>query len=358
MFSKKKFSLFVIVFSFMIMIGVGLKAHFFHDAKKPYLEFTSEPEISCNIDGWTFTHKRVTNWDGTVLLDFWHKEPTKPEFKIEATAHGFGYAHITFHGTYDSSTGVKKYGDPKNSTPQQLGEWLGIFPAGIGINHDIELALDGTFSKLPKKYSWSGKGEIKLVPYYWKWVLAGVIPSGSWESADKEFHRELTDESSGSWTVKKDHKTLPKPKLVPVPDDDDDVIPETPQNIVLVPSDGSSMVTAGSTYTVDLSVPPGYTLIYWYLKAPSESGLGTSVATTTGSGSISTSASYTYSIPSDASGDYVLTAYIYLSDNTIAESSYTVSVSNDGSSGSDSPGYNEDCSLCVLYSTQSCSQCE
>lgn len=111
---------------------------------------------------------------------------------------------------------------------------------------------------------------------------------------------------------------------------------ETPQNIILSPSDGSSTATAGSSYTVNLSVPSGYTRIHWYIKSPSDAGYGTTAATETGNGSSSTSASYTYTMPSDASGDYVLTAYIYLSDNTISEASYTVTVTNDSGTSDDS----------------------
>ena len=118
--------------------------------------------------------------------------------------------------------------------------------------------------------------------------------------------------------------------------------PPTTATATLTASDGSSTATAGSSFTAELSVPSGYTLIYWYIQAPGESGYGTSVETTYGDGS-STTASYTYSLPSGASGDYVLTAYTYLSDSTIVEPSYTVSVSSGGTSApapapSPSPG--------------------
>ena len=210
----------------------------------------------------------------------------------------------------------------------------------IGVDHDIEVKEKGTFSKLPKKYNWDGHGTIKLIPWYWKGVLGVPIPVGSWEPApNDDFHKELTDMSAGSWTVKRNWKTLPPPKNIQVPDDDGGSTGV--HNIVLTPSDSSSMITAGSSYTMNLSVPSGYTSIHWYIKGPSDAGYGTTAATQTGSGSISTSASYTYSIPSDASGEYVLTAYIYLADNTIAEPSYTVSVSNSGTSPSSSTSPSE-----------------
>ena len=104
-------------------------------------------------------------------------------------------------------------------------------------------------------------------------------------------------------------------------------------NALLTPSGGVYTASAGDSHTAEVTVPSGYTLIYWYLKSPGESGYGTSVSTTTGDSS-TTSASYTYSFPSYASGDYVLTAYITLSDNTIVEASYTVTVSSSTTSDS------------------------
>lgn len=41
MFSKKKISLFIIVLGLLIATITGLRSHgLYHDAKKPYLEFT------------------------------------------------------------------------------------------------------------------------------------------------------------------------------------------------------------------------------------------------------------------------------------------------------------------------------
>lgn len=100
---------------------------------------------------------------------------------------------------------------------------------------------------------------------------------------------------------------------------------------------------------MNLSVPSGYTLIYWYIKSPSESGYGTAGSTTSGNGSSSTTASYTYSLPSDASGDYVLTAYIYLANNTITEASYTVSVISSPSIESNDDDLTHWCPWCSSY---------
>ena len=343
MFSKKKFSLFIIVFSFMIMIGVGLRAHFLHDVTKPDgLEFTSEPEITCNIDGWTFTHKHVTNWDGTVLLDFWHKQPTNPEFKIEAKAHGFGWAHITFHGTYDSSTGVKKYGDSKNSTDEQIGSWLNFFPAAIGASEKtIEVSYPGTFSYPSNKYSWSGKGKIKLVPWYWKSALGVPIPVGSWEPAPKEFHTELTDESSGSWTVKRDHKTLTNGSGSGDDDDneegDDDEEGENNEegdtdtpNIGLSPVNPNPTPQPGDSITLNLVTSEPYYDVNWYVKAPWEtSERGTYQGYDHDSSGTATEASFSYTFPSGSmhTGDFLITAVIYRhSDMSSYEETYTVTV--------------------------------
>ena len=93
----------------------------------------------------------------------------------------------------------------------------------------------------------------------------------------------------------------------------------------LAPSDSNYAASAGSTHTASISVPSGFNYVYWYIKSPSQSRLGTNVETDSGYGT-STSASFTWSVPSDASGEYVITAYTYLSDNSIVQPSYTVTV--------------------------------
>ena len=118
----------------------------------------------------------------------------------------------------------------------------------------------------------------------------------------------------------------------------------------LSPSGGSYTASAGGTHTASLSLASAYSSIYWYVKSPSESGLGTSVSYVSGDGS-STSASFSWSVPSGASGDYVITAYTYLSDNSVVQPSYTVTV---GSSTPFTPTDNTpDCSSC----TDGCSSC-
>ena len=92
--------------------------------------------------------------------------------------------------------------------------------------------------------------------------------------------------------------------------------------------------------------------MYWYVAGPGESGLGSNVETDTG-GSSSTSASLSYSFPSDASGDYVITAYIYnYSDSSIYQSSHTVSVSGSSSVSSDAM---PNCQDCTSHCSSPCS---
>ena len=104
---------------------------------------------------------------------------------------------------------------------------------------------------------------------------------------------------------------------------DDDPSPSTP---TLTSANGSNTVTAGNSFTVNLNVPSGYSTIYWYIKPEGQEGTGTSQSTTTGGSSSTTTASYTYSIPSGVSGNYVLTAYTYLPNNSIVQPTYTVTV--------------------------------
>jgi len=101
------------------------------------------------------------------------------------------------------------------------------------------------------------------------------------------------------------------------------------------PSNGSYYASAGDSHTADFSASSAYSSVYWYVKSPSESGLGSNVEIDTGS-STSTTASMTYTFASDASGDYVITAYVYPYDSSesVYEVSYTVNVS---SSSSDPP---------------------
>ena len=250
MFSKQRISLFIIVLGLLIVIGAGLKAHFIHDVETPDLSFTSNPDISCNIDGWTFTHTRTIDYDGSILTDWWYRVPSDPVVSIEAEAHGFGWAHILFYGNIDGNA----HGDTQNPTSEQLGSWIGFLPFSVDIDHEIgALFPDVSFNRTPKEYSWDASGSIKLVPVYWKWSLAIVIPTGSWEEASSDFHRTQTDSAGGTWEVNRNWTTMKKivldsdsgststpSTLTPIPDP-----PESPQPPTVPDRPGSFSLSPG-----------------------------------------------------------------------------------------------------------------
>ncbi|MDE0020861.1 MAG: hypothetical protein OXT69_05725 [Candidatus Poribacteria bacterium] len=99
-------------------------------------------------------------------------------------------------------------------------------------------------------------------------------------------------------------------------------------------SDGSYTASAGGTHEVNLVADGPYSQVYWYVKAPGDTGYGTQVEIDNGDGAAS-DASLSYTFPSDASGEYTITAYIYRSDLSVYEESYTVTIagltSSDGS---------------------------
>ncbi len=151
--------------------------------------------------------------------------------------------------------------------------------------------------------------------------------------------------SSKSYFTPKPGHIIYKPKD-PYKDDDDNgaenVAPSVAPSLGLSPGNGFNNITIngeemvdtapGDTVTVDLVMPSdrGYSQIYWYLAGPNDSGLGNGVGGPTspsGTG-IETEVTHTFSMPSDASGVYTFTAYIYphssASDQTIYE--YTIKI--------------------------------
>ncbi len=99
-------------------------------------------------------------------------------------------------------------------------------------------------------------------------------------------------------------------------------------------SDGSYTAEAGTGHEANFTTDQAYSSVYWYVKSPSESGLGTNVDTDYGDSSTTTTAQLSYSFPSGVSGDYVITAYVYGGDNSTYQTSYTVTVSLPSSSTS------------------------
>lgn len=200
----------VLIFSFLFAIGVYVYPHLIHDPKIPLLSFTSDPDISCNINGATFTRCREIDADGNVRVDFWlyqeGKEPPNPIVKIEAEAHGLGWAHIILYGNID---GVK-FGDDTNSHSTKIGATLGFAPLFLAPDSEkIKYKDHGSFNTNPNEYSWDGSGSIKLVPTYWKWTLSGIFPGGSWEEAESDFHTTKSASNNGEWIVELDEYVIP-----------------------------------------------------------------------------------------------------------------------------------------------------
>lgn len=202
MFSRQRISLFIIVLGVLIAIGTGLNAHFVHDVSNKDLSFSSSPTISCNIDGYTFTHTRETYSDGVVYTDGWWRRPLAPKVEIEASTHGFGWATILFYGNIDGQA----EGDAVNaSSPDQLGSWNALLPFAYGIDNTVGTYFGGSFNSSPKTYSWDASGSIKLVPAYWQWSFPS---GGEWLEASDMWSTTGTASTGGSWTVNKNWTTL------------------------------------------------------------------------------------------------------------------------------------------------------
>jgi len=104
--------------------------------------------------------------------------------------------------------------------------------------------------------------------------------------------------------------------------------PPSSPSATLVSANGSYTAAPGESHTADFTASQAYNSVYWYVKSPSETGLGTNVEIAPG-GSDALTASLTYTFPVDASGDYVLTAYAYnFADSAAYQVSYTVAVSS------------------------------
>ena len=97
-------------------------------------------------------------------------------------------------------------------------------------------------------------------------------------------------------------------------------------------SDGSYTASAGDTHEVNLVADGPYSQVYWYVKAPGDTGsYGTQVEIDSGDG-VTSDASLSYTFPADAAGEYTITACIYRSDQSVYEESYTVTISGLSSS--------------------------
>ena len=257
MFRRQRISVFIIVFGLLIAIGTGLKAHWYHDAKIPDLKFTSEAAISCNIDGYTFTHTRQTYTDGVIYEDGWWRNPQDPKVEMTAEAHGAGWATVTFYGNIDGSKKGSETPDPA----KQLGSWVGFLPVGAGLDHTVGGDFSASFNRSPKTYKWNASGSIKLVPVYWKWRFGLPVPTGSWEEASSIHHDDSAASTNGDWEVERNWTTLNRPSPGSSPTSPSEPTDNTP-NCMDCTSDCSSPCsctnsgTCGGTATTP--PPPAY----------------------------------------------------------------------------------------------------
>ena len=88
--------------------------------------------------------------------------------------------------------------------------------------------------------------------------------------------------------------------------------------------DVSTYVRYGDTHTALFQASVPYDSVWWYVRAPGESGYGTNVSTEQGDGA-KLSSTFDFTAPHTV-GTYTITAYVYFS-NTIIEQSYDVTVS-------------------------------
>lgn len=89
--------------------------------------------------------------------------------------------------------------------------------------------------------------------------------------------------------------------------------------------DYPTYVQYGETHYALFEASIAFDSVYWYVRAPGETGYGTNISTEEGDGSKITSMC-SWTVPHTA-GTYTITAYVYFSD-TIIEESYDITVSN------------------------------
>ncbi len=121
------------------------------------------------------------------------------------------------------------------------------------------------------------------------------------------------------------------PDMPPPPLDPDPPVCDCPCDSVGLESvNGLYTAAPGDTHEACLMTDAPYSDVYWYVASPSDTGLGTQMETDTGDGT-TTEATFSYTFPSGTmyTGTYTITAYIYRSDQSVYQESYTVEVSSD-----------------------------
>ncbi|MXV82923.1 hypothetical protein F4Z98_06060 [Candidatus Poribacteria bacterium] len=154
---------------------------------------------------------------------------------------------------------------------------------------------------------------------YLLWQSASLsYKFGDSDSGEYLFKAYLSDDPGGSITTGADHKVSVSSRRPSPPSS------KTSQTTGL---SGPSTASAGSRVSVSLKTDTPFSSVYWYLKAPGESGLGSSGIGYTSGGRRSYSALKSHTFSSSDSGDYVITAYIYKSsDSSTYQMSHTVRV--------------------------------
>ncbi|MYB02056.1 hypothetical protein F4X90_20600 [Candidatus Poribacteria bacterium] len=185
-----------------------------HAIDKVFIESTL-PEVSCNIDGRTFTHVDRYYCDGVFIMDYWLDPDNvdQPIVEMSASLHGRGWLSTNFYGYIND----EYKGNHNFSRPTKLGWWVApILPVTNEV-HDrpIVLSFEDNLKTVEGTYDWKAKGEIQLTPVYWKRKLGlnigkaaqGLSLTGTWEKGDTQSYTpKPADDNNGfvegSWDVK------------------------------------------------------------------------------------------------------------------------------------------------------------
>ena len=117
---------------------------------------------------------------------------------------------------------------------------------------------------------------------------------------------------------------------MPPPDPPPATNPDPCDTVGLYSVNGLYTASPGDSHESCLMTDASYSEVYWYVASPGVDGLGTLQEIDTGDGT-TTEATFSYTFPSGTmyTGEYKITAYIYRSDQSVYEESYTVDVSAD-----------------------------
>ena len=215
-------------------------------------------------------------------------------------------------------TTLSRSGERLNLTKKQLQDAVDV-AIGTTFSHEIGHSLDLShcFDKTCLMYS--DPDETKKTKKY-EWT-----PFKRLRSLRDGFKRHKVNEHYYAVTGSAIAKWVNTYIYIDV-DLDDDGADASP---TLTPSNGLYTASAGDSHTAKLSASSPYSLVYWYLKSPSDtSASGKIVEIDKGDGS-STSADMTYTFASDAvAGAYVITAYVYPVSGEVSIVRYTVTLSS------------------------------